>query len=71
MLVEPILDGLAPVRGPGRGVHDAGRAVRPRTRPCAFRRLAIRYDRTASTITAAATLALTVSCARWLTPKDY
>ncbi|MGQ1798046.1 IS5 family transposase [Kocuria oceani] len=115
MLVEPILDGLAPVKGRGRG--------RPRRRPgklhadkaydnrrvrrylrrrgitariarigvdsserlgrhrwvvertiswlLAFRRLAIRYDRSATTITALATLAVTVICARRLPRKDY
>ena len=115
MLVEPILDGLAPVKGPGPG--------RPRRRPVklhadkaydnkrvrrylrrrgitariarigvdfserldrhrwvvertiswllAFRRLAIRYDRSATTITAVATLAVTVICARRLPGKDY
>lgn len=35
----------------------------------AFRRLSIRYDRSATTITALATLATTVICARRLTPK--
>ncbi|MFI7583469.1 IS5 family transposase [Kocuria sp. M1N1S27] len=115
MLVEPILDGLAPVRGRGRG--------RPRRRPgklhadkaydnrrvrrylrrrgitariarigvdsserlgrsrwvvertiawlLAFRRLAVRYDRSTVTITAVATLAITVICARRLPRKDY
>ena len=94
MLVEPILDGLSPVKGPGRG--------RPRRRPgitariawigvdsserlgryrwvvertiawlLAFRRLAIRYDRSAATVTAVATLAITVICARRLPRKDY
>ena len=115
MLVEPILDGLSPVKGRGRG--------RPRRRPVklhadkaydnrrvrrylrrrgitariarigvdsserlgrhrwvvertiswllAFRRLAIRYDRSAATITALATLAITVICARRLPRKDY
>ena len=37
----------------------------------AFRRLAIRYDRSATTITAVATLAITVICARRLPRKDY
>jgi transposase len=37
----------------------------------AFRRLATRYDRTATTITALATLAVTVICARRLPQKDY
>jgi transposase len=37
----------------------------------AFRRLALRYDRTEATITALATLAITVICARRLTPTDY
>ena len=37
----------------------------------AFRRLAIRYDRSATTITAVATLAVTVICARRLPGKDY
>lgn len=115
MLVEPILDRLAPVKGRGRG--------RPRRRPgklradkaydnqrvrrylhrrgitariarigvdsserlgrhrwvvertiswlLAFRRLAIRYDRSVTTITAVATLAITVICARRLPRKDY
>ncbi|WP_431606321.1 IS5 family transposase [Kocuria rosea] len=115
MLVEPILDGLAPVKGRGRG--------RPRRRPIklhadkaydnkrvrrylrrrgitariarigvdsserlgrhrwvvertiswllAFRRLAIRYDRSAATITAVVTLAVTVICARRLLRKNY
>ena len=115
MLVEPILDGLAPVKGRGRG--------RPRRRPIklhadkaydnkrvrrylrrrgitariarigvdsserlgrhrwvvertiswllAFRRLAIRYDRSAATITAVITLAVTVICARRLLWKNY
>jgi transposase len=115
MLVEPILDGLAPVKGRGRG--------RPRRRPgklhadkaydnrrvrrylrlvgvtariarigvdsserlgrhrwvvertiswlLAFRRLAIRYDRSATTITALATVAVTVICARRLPRKDH
>ncbi|WP_438612766.1 IS5 family transposase [Kocuria sabuli] len=115
MLVEPILNGLAPVKGRGRG--------RPRRRPgklhadkaydnrrvrrylrrrgitariarigvnsserlgryrwvvertiawlLAFRRLAVRYDRSAVTITAVATLAITIICARRLARKDY
>jgi transposase len=115
MLVEPVLDGLAPIKGQGPG--------RPRRRPgklhadkaydnrrvrrylrrrgitariarigvdssqrlgrhrwvvertiswlLAFRRLAIRYDRSAATITAVATLAITVICARRLVRKDY
>ena len=37
----------------------------------AFRRLAIRYDRSAATITALATLAITVICARRLPRKHY
>ena len=37
----------------------------------AFRRLAIRYDRSATTITAVATLAVTVICARRLPRNDY
>jgi transposase len=115
MVVEPILDGLAPVkgRGPGRPrrrprklhadkAYDNKRARRYLSRRgitariarigvdsserlgrrrwvvertiawlLAFRRLAIRYDRTATTITALATLAVTVIYARRLSPKDY
>ena len=115
MLVEPILGGLVPVKGRGRG--------RPRRRPgklhadkaydnrrvrrylrrrgiasriarigvdsserlgryrwvaertiawlLAFRRLAVRYDRSTVTITAVATLAITIICARRLPRKDY
>jgi hypothetical protein len=37
----------------------------------AFRRLAIRYHRSAVTITAVATLAVTVICARRLPRNDY
>ena len=37
----------------------------------AFRRLAIRYDRSAATITAVVTLAVTVICARRLLRKNY
>ena len=37
----------------------------------ALRRLAIRYDRSAVTITAVATLAVTVICARRLPRNDY
>lgn len=37
----------------------------------AFRRLALRYDRRATTITAVATLAITVICARRPLRKDY
>jgi transposase len=37
----------------------------------AFRRLAVRYDRSATTITAVATLAITIICARRLPRKDY
>lgn len=37
----------------------------------AFRRMAVRYDRTAATITAVATLAITIICARRLSRKDY
>jgi hypothetical protein len=37
----------------------------------AFRRLAIRYDRSATTITAVATLAITIICARRIPRKDY
>ena len=36
-----------------------------------YRRLALRYDRTATTITALATLAATMICARRLTTNDY
>lgn len=36
----------------------------------AFRRLAIRYDRSATTVTAVATLAITIICARRLPRKD-
>ncbi|MFC4905119.1 transposase [Kocuria oceani] len=37
----------------------------------AFRRLAVRYDRSATTITAVATLAITIICARRLPRKNY
>jgi len=37
----------------------------------AFRRLAIRYDRSATTITALTTLAITIICVRRLPRKDY
>ena len=37
----------------------------------AFRRLATRYERSATTITAVAVLVITVICARRLPPKDY
>ena len=37
----------------------------------AFRRLAVRYDRSALTITAVATLAIAVICARQLPQKDH
>lgn len=37
----------------------------------AFRRLALRYDRTEATITALATLAATMICIRRLTPDNY
>ncbi len=37
----------------------------------AFRRLAIRYDRTAATVTGVATLAVTVVCARRLPRKNH
>jgi transposase len=37
----------------------------------AFRRLAVRYDRSAVTITAVATLAITIICVRRLPHKDY
>jgi hypothetical protein len=37
----------------------------------AFRRLAIRYDCSATTITAVATLAITIICARRLPRKYY
>jgi hypothetical protein len=36
----------------------------------AFRRLAVHYDRSASTITAVATLAITITCTRRLPRKD-
>ena len=115
MRVEPVLGGLSPVKGRGRG--------RPRRRPgklhadkayenrrvrrylrqrgitariarigvdsserlgrhrwvvertvswlLAFRRLAVCYDRSATTITALATLAITIICVRRLPRKDY
>ncbi len=115
MLVEPILDGLAPVKVRGRGrprrrpgklhadkAYDNRRVRRylrrrgitarvtrigvdsserlgryrwvvERTIPwlLAFRRLAVRYDRSAVTITAVATLAITIICVRRLPHKDY
>jgi transposase len=115
MLVEPILDGLRPINGRGRGrpqrrpvklhadkAYDNKRVRRYLRRrgitariarigmDCsqwlgrrcwvvertiawllAFRRLATRYDRTATTITALATLAVTVICARRLPRTDY
>jgi transposase len=115
MLVEPILDGLVPVKAQGRDVHGAVRSSCTQTRPrafervrrylrrrgitariarigvdssdrlgrhrwvvertiswlLAFRRLAIRYDRSATTITAVATLAITIICARRLPRRDY
>jgi transposase len=37
----------------------------------AFRRLALRYDRSAATITAVAILAIIVICARRLPREDY
>lgn len=36
-----------------------------------FRRLAIRYDRSATTITAVATLAINIICARRLPRRNY
>lgn len=115
MLVEPILDGLAPIKGRDRGrprrrpvklhadkAYDNRRVRRYQRRRritariprlgvdsserlgrhrwvvertiswlLAFRRLAIRYDRSATTITALATLAITIICARRLPRKDY
>nr|WP_258558849.1 IS5 family transposase [Kocuria rosea] len=112
MLVEPILDGLSPVKGRGRSrprrrpvklhadkAYDSKRVRRYLRRrgitariarigvdpsEClgrhrwvgertiswllAFRRLAVRYHRSATTM---ATLAITIICARRLPRKDY